>query len=123
MGYLYYGHYAQYFEVGRAESFRKLGYPYSRLETEGILMVVAELHCRYLRPLGYDELVTVRTSLRQWPSDSRVRFHSELFNPSGELVHAGVTTMVILDRETRKKTCLPEAVLDLLRPYFFPGET
>ncbi len=123
MGYLYYGHYAQYFEVGRAESFRNLGYSYSRLEAEGIVIVVAELHCRYLRPLRYDELVTIRTSLREWPENSRMQFHAELFNPSGELVHVGVTTLVVLDRETRKKTSLPDPLLDLLRPYFFPGGT
>jgi acyl-CoA thioester hydrolase len=120
MGLLYYGHYALYYEVGRAEAFRSLGYTYRRLEEEGILMVVAEFHARYLRPLEYDELVRIKTSLRQLPQDSRMKFHSELYNEAGLLVNAGVTTLVILDKHTKQKRLLPEPIKELLKGHFGP---
>ena len=80
MGYLYYGHYAQYFEVGRAETIRSLGISYKEMETDlGIMMPVMSLQMRYVRPALYDELLTIRTTLRQWP-ELTMTFHHEIFN-------------------------------------------
>lgn len=54
MGYLYYGNYALYYEVGRAEAIRELGFTYRQLEEMGIMMPVAELNVQYFRPALYD---------------------------------------------------------------------
>ncbi len=50
MGYMYYGNYAEFFEVGRVEMLRSLGLTYSGMEASGIMMPVLELHCKYIKP-------------------------------------------------------------------------
>ena len=68
MGYLYYGNYPQYYEIGRVEMLRSLGLTYKAMEEEqGILMPVVSMNIRYVRPAHYDELITIRTTLRQLP--------------------------------------------------------
>lgn len=122
MGYLYYGHYAQYYEVGRAEAFRNLGYSYRKMEEQGIILVVSELQSRYLRPARYDDLVTVKTMVRELPRGAKLRFYYEIYNASGELLNTGMTTLVMLDARDRDKREIPEEILELLRPYFQPPE-
>jgi acyl-CoA thioester hydrolase len=118
MGYLYYGNYALYYEVGRTDMIRQLGMSYRSMEDQGILLPVAELRSRFLRPVLYDDLVTVKTTLKEWPRDSRISFHSELYNEAAELLNAGVTTLVFLDARTRRKIPMPEELVAKLRPYF-----
>src|SRR5687768_14814630 len=83
MGFLYYGYYALYYEVGRAEAIRQLGFTYRELEALGIQMPVVELHARYLRPALYDDLITVRTILKELPESPKIEFHTELYNETG----------------------------------------
>ena len=64
MGYLYYGNYALYYEVGRAEAIRELGFTYRQLEEMGTMMPVSDLHVQYFRPALYDDLITVKTLLK-----------------------------------------------------------
>jgi acyl-CoA thioester hydrolase len=59
MGYMYYGNYAEFFEVGRVEMLRSLGLTYAGMEASGIMMPVLELNCKYLKPARYDEEITI----------------------------------------------------------------
>jgi len=118
MGYLYYGHYALYYEVGRTEALRGLGYSYRNMEEMGMILVVTEFQCKYLRPARYDDLITVRTSIRQWPTGFKISFHSELLNQQDLLLNAGKVSLVLLDGVTRQKRDLPKELMDLLKPYF-----
>src|ERR1044072_9406938 len=83
MGFLYYGYYALYYEVGRAEAIRQLGFTYRELGELGIQMPVVELHAHYLRPALYDDLITVKTILKELPEGPKVQFHAELYNEAG----------------------------------------
>lgn len=118
MGYLYYGFYALYYEVGRAEAIRELGFTYKKMEDMGIMMPVVELNAKYLRPALYDDLITVRTILKELPEGSKIQFHSELYNEQGELLNKGVTTLVFYDPVKKEKTLMPAELLDKLKPYF-----
>lgn len=118
MGYLYYGHYAQYYEIGRVEMLRSLGLTYKELEeTHGILMPVMSLQMRYVRPAYYDELITIRTTLRELP-EKTITFHVELFNEAGKLVNGGSVKLCFVDRRQQKTVPPPEMLLEKLRPYF-----
>ena len=80
MSYLYYGNYAQYYEIGRAEMIRELGLTYADMEAvHGVLMPVMSLNQRFVRPARYDELMTIKTTLRHLP-DNFITFHHEIFN-------------------------------------------
>ena len=68
MGYVYYGDYAEYLEVGRVEALRSLGFPYRRLEEEGVMLPVHDLRITYHKPARYDDLLTIRTIIKALPS-------------------------------------------------------
>jgi len=118
MGYLYYGNYALYYEVGRAEAIRSLGFTYAELEKQGIIMPVAELNVKYLRPVYYDDLITIKTILKTLPVDHKIQFHSELYNQEGKLLNVGVTTLVFLHADTKQKYGMPPIMMERLSPFF-----
>lgn len=118
MGFLYYGNYALYYEVGRTQMIRELGLSYKEMEAAGILMPVTDLKVKYLRPALYDDLITVRTTLKEWPHH-KIVFDSSLYNEQDELLNIGATTLVFLDAVTRKKLSdVPDILAVKLRPYF-----
>ncbi len=117
MGYVYYGTYAQYFEVGRVEALRSLGLPYRRMEEEGVMLPVHDLKVEYRRPAFYDDLLTVRTSIVELPA-VRIRFAYAVFNEAGDLITEALTTLVFIDRATNKPRRAPEALVAALAPFF-----
>jgi acyl-CoA thioester hydrolase len=107
MGVVYYGNYFTWFEVGRVELCRQLGFEYKRLEAEDdSYIVVAEASCRYKRPARFDDLLTIRTRVVE-AQRRTVRFAYEIFNDAGELIATGETLHVICDHTGRPKS-LPE---------------
>lgn len=118
MGYLYYGYYALYYEVGRAEAIRQLGFTYRELEEMGIMMPVVDLHAQYYRPALYDDLITVKTILKELPEAHKIHFHSELYNEQKQLLNKGVTTLVFYDPTTKQKVNMPDELKNRLQPFF-----
>ncbi len=118
MGYLYYGHYAQYYETGRVEMLRELGLTYRALEDEyKIMMPVTSMNVRYLRPAYYDDLLTIRTTLKELPTE-KITFHMEIFNENGKLLNAGRVGLRFVSMETGKVVKAPDVMLDKLRKFF-----
>jgi acyl-CoA thioester hydrolase len=117
MGVVYYGNYAMYFEVGRTESIRKWGLTYRKLEEENIIMPVVTLNVKYHRPACYDDLLTIKTIMKEMPS-VRIEFFYEIFNEKGELIAEGNTTLVFIDAKTRKPRTAPNYLLEVLQPFF-----
>jgi acyl-CoA thioester hydrolase len=118
MNVVYYGNYAQYFEVGRVESIRQLGYTYKDMEASGVIMPVVELNIRYLRPATYDDLITVKTTIRELPVDHKIEFFQEVFNEQGKLLTSGKVLLYFLEAGTRRKTRMPDALYQRLLPFF-----
>lgn len=107
MGVVYYGNYFTWFEVGRVELCRQLGFEYKRMELEDdSYIVVAEASCRYKRPARFDDLLTIRTRIAETQRRT-IRFAYEIFNETSELIATGETLHVICDRAGRPKS-LPE---------------
>lgn len=118
MRYLYYGQYPTYYEIGRAEMIRFLGLTYRQMEEEkGILMPVMSLNMRYVRPAHYDDLLTIKTTLRHLPGKT-ITFHHEISNEAGKLVNGGSVKLCFLNASTNKTVSAPEFLLEKLRPYF-----
>ena len=118
MGYLYYGYYALYYEVGRAESIRELGFTYRQLEEMGIMMPVVELNAQYFRPALYDDLITVKTILKELPEGPKIQFHSELYNEQQQLLNRGITTLVFYDSKEKKKIDMPPQLTERFASFF-----
>ncbi|MCB0571519.1 MAG: acyl-CoA thioesterase [Phaeodactylibacter sp.] len=118
MGYLYYGNYAQYYEIGRVEMLRSLGLTYREMETgHQILMPVVSMQIRYVRPAYYDELIKIRTTLRELP-DKYIVFDMELFNEAGKLINGGQVKLCFVDATSRKVVNAPAFLIDKLKPHF-----
>ena len=118
MGYLYYGNYAQYYEVGRAEAIRSLGISYKELEAvHGIMMPVMSLQMRFVRPALYDELLTIRTHLRHLPTDT-ITFYMEIYNEKKKLVNGGSVKLCFVEMASGKTVAPPQYLIEKLRFFF-----
>jgi acyl-CoA thioester hydrolase len=118
MNVVYHGNYAQYFEVGRVESIRQLGLSYKDVETSGVIMPVIEWTAKFIRPAHYDDLLTIRTTVKQWPVDYRIEFYQEVYNEAGKLLTTGKVLLYFLKAATMEKTMMPEEMEKKLRPFF-----
>ena len=118
MNVVYYGNYAQYFEVGRVESIRNLGITYKDIEASGVIMPVVEMHVKYLRSARYDDLLTIKTTLRELPVDHKIEFYQEVFNESGKLLTSGKVVLYFLNAASYEKTAMPASLTEKLRPFF-----
>lgn len=117
MGYMYYGNYAEFYEVGRVEMLRSLGLTYSGMEESGIKMPVLELKCNYLKPALYDEEITVKVIMDKMPG-IRIFFRYELFNEKQELINTGETLLVFINMKTSRACKPPQDFIDKLKPFF-----
>ena len=101
MGFVYYGVYAQYYEVGRVEAMRSLGFSYREMEESGVLMPVINLTVNYKKPALYDDEVRIVTTVKEMPG-VRITFHYECFNQKNELLNTGSVTLVFIDKQKNK---------------------
>ncbi len=121
MGYMYYGNYAQFYEVARVEMLRNLGLSYRLMEETGVMMPVLELKCKYIKPAYYDDNITIRIILAEMPS-TRIKFVYELYNEKDELINIGETTLVFVNIETKRPCQGPDFFLEKILPYFKSAE-
>ncbi|HXB05526.1 MAG TPA: thioesterase family protein [Puia sp.] len=121
MNIVYHGNYAQYFEVGRVEAIRHLGLSYKDLEATGIIMPVIEWTAKFVRPAHYDDLLTVRTTLKEWPVNHRIEFLQEVYNERGKLLTTGNVVLYFLLAKTMEKTNMPPEMEEKLKPWFTIG--
>ncbi|MGV3508163.1 MAG: acyl-CoA thioesterase [Sphingobacteriaceae bacterium] len=117
MGYMYYGNYAELYEVGRVEMLRSLGMTYKSMEEEGIMMPVLEMRCKYLRPALYDEEITIKTKLEKMPG-VKIHFRYEFYNEANEFIHEGETMLAFIDMKRNRPCAAPQDLQDRLKPFF-----
>jgi acyl-CoA thioester hydrolase len=115
MGVVYHSNHLIWFEVGRGELMRQMGFSYRQMEREdGLFIAVAEVQCRYRAPVYYDEEVVVRTRLKK-ARPSVVVFRYELLRAeTSEVLAEGETVHVVTDSEMRVAR-LPDKYLEVFR--------
>ncbi|MFP5040388.1 acyl-CoA thioesterase [Parasediminibacterium sp. JCM 36343] len=118
MNVVYHGNYAQYFEIGRTEAIRDLGYTYKDLEDEGVIMPVVEISSKFLRPAHYDDLLTIKTMLKELPTNHKMEFLHEIYNAQGKLLTVGRVVLYFINAATREKTAMPKGWNEKLAVYF-----
>ena len=117
MGYVYYGNYASYFEAGRVEWLRNIGTSYKEMENSGIMLPVLNLNVNYLKPAKYDDLLKLKTTLKNNPS-VKIEFDFEIFNQENELLTTGYTSLVFIDMKRNRPTRCPQYLLEKITPLF-----
>ncbi len=118
MDIVYYGNYAQYFEVGRAECIRALGFTYKKMEEMGVRMPVVHMEANFLRPAHYDDLITVKTVLKELPLKHKISFHHEVFNERKKIITTGKVTLFFIDIKTGKWIGMPDNLKQALSVFF-----
>jgi len=117
MGYVYYGNYARYYEIGRVEALRSVGFSYKEMEDAGVMMPVYENRSRYIKPARYDDELTIKVILKKMPG-TRVVFEYEIRNQDDILLNVGETTLVFQKRDTTRLCVAPAPLLEKLSSYF-----
>lgn len=108
MGYVYYGRYLEYFEVARTEMIRSIGFPYSQLEDEGVMLPVVESQIKYKAPLFYDDEISIEVLLFDIPTVKLVTYY-RMYTTRSEMLHAyGKVILCFMSEDTRKPRRAPE---------------
>lgn len=117
MKYVYYGNYAQYFEMGRVEWLRELGMSYKKMEELGIMLPVVNMNVNYLKPAKYDDMLTLKTSLIK-PPGLKIDFGYELYNEADEILTKATTTLVFIDMKKNRPVKAPDYILERVKGCF-----
>ena len=117
MGVVYHGNYAQFFEAGRAEAFRNLGYTYKNFEADGFSLPVVEMKTRFLKPAKYDDLITISTIIKTFPS-RKLTIFTELYNELGELITNAEISFIFVKSTNMFLISAPEKFKAILLPFF-----
>ena len=110
MGFVYYGVYAQYYEVGRVELLRSIGISYKKIEAMGFALPVVNLNINYKKPAFYDDELIIKTTIKVMPS-VKIIFDYETFNHNGDLLNTGEVVLVFINKNTGKPCCAPETIM------------
>lgn len=113
MGVVYHGNYAQYFEMGRVEWLRNIGFSYKFMEEKGIMLPVVSLNVNFKKPARYDDLLRVRTVFKSQTS-VKIEFDYEIYNEQNELLTIANSILVFVDMKTARPTVPPDYILDKL---------
>ena len=118
MGVVYHGHFAQLYEIGRTESIRQLGFAYKDIEALGIIMPVVNLQIKFFQPAKYDDLVTVKTILKELPQNHKIIYYGEIYNQNNDLLSTAEITMYFMNAREMTRAIMPEELIGKLKGYF-----
>ena len=105
MGYLHHSRFLQYFEIGRVELLRSLGFSYAELERQGVFFVVVKVECRYRAPARYDEELHLTTRVRR---QTHVRIDHTYELKRGETLLAEAATTIACVNRNGEVIQIPE---------------
>ncbi|MDR1860532.1 MAG: acyl-CoA thioesterase [Bacteroidales bacterium] len=117
MGVVYYGKYPRYYEIGRTEMIRELGFTYKELEDSGIYLPCSSITINYLKPACYDDMLTIRTTVEELPK-VRFVFKTEIYNQNQELLNRGEVVLVFFNAAANKPCRAPESFIKMIEKYF-----
>jgi acyl-CoA thioester hydrolase len=107
MGTVHHANYAKYYETARWELFRSLGISYRSVEEAGYMLPVIRMTTRFLKPIHYDDLLTIKTTLKTMRG-ARMSFTYKLYNANLELVNEAETDLAFVHRDSWKPCIAPD---------------
>jgi acyl-CoA thioester hydrolase len=110
---VYYGNYFRFFEIGRAELFRRMGHPFAVYIAQGLYLGVIETTCRYRRPSRYDDDLVISAAVTD-VRRARITIGYEIRGLDGELRVEGSTTHAVIGDDGRPQR-IPEAFREAAR--------
>ncbi len=113
MGFVYHGNYARYYHIGRTQLLKNLGISDKALESQNIIIPVVEMNIRYLKPVFYDDLIRIKTTLKVL-SGVKLKFHHSVYNQDNEIINKADSTLVFVNSKSNKAVRIPKSVMDRL---------
>ncbi|MCX2574472.1 acyl-CoA thioesterase [Pedobacter sandarakinus] len=118
MGIVHHANYALYYEIARTECFEACsGITYQSMEEDGVMLPLLELQSKFLKPALYNQLLTVKCIVKEMPT-VRLTVSYEIYNEQEALINIGYTTLVFVDKHTRRPCHPPAKFMDGVRKYF-----
>ena len=113
MGVVYHGNYAQFLEVARVEWLRSIDISYKKMEDDGVMLPVVNLNINFKKPAVYDEMIIVKTKLREKPG-LKITVDQEIYNNNNDLLTVSEITLVFVNMQTKRPMLCPEDLLQKL---------
>jgi acyl-CoA thioester hydrolase len=107
MGVMYYGNYPRLYEIGRTDMIRNIWKSYREVEESGIILPVRSLHAIYHKPALYDEILTIKTIIKEIPM-VKFRMISQIYNEKGELINEAEVVLGFINSATGKGCRAPD---------------
>jgi len=118
MGVVHHSNYAQYYELARTECFEACsGMTYESMEADGVMLPILDFQSRFLKPAFYNQTLTIKSIVNELPT-VRLTVDYEIYNDNNELINTGKTTLVFVNKETRRPCQPPESFMKNVRSYF-----
>ena len=118
MQFVYNSKYFEYFEVGRTEMLREIGLPYRLIEKEGYHLPVLEAHIKFHKPAYYDEVLLIKSILKEYPS-IKIHIDYEVYRKeTNELIAEGFTLHAFVKKDSKKVTRSPEFFINSVKKFF-----
>src|ERR1700760_3411456 len=119
MGVVYYANFFIWFEIGRVELLRQLGFQYKEMEIEDDCHIpVVEANCRYKSPARYDDELLLETTVLALRR-TVIKFGYRLVRPENQtliFLPEGGGTHVTVNR-TMRKVPLPKKYVAVLEQF------
>ncbi len=122
MGYVYHANYVNYCHQARTELLRQFGLHDDFLEQNNVMLPVISFDIQYKKPAHYDELITIKTTIKEMP---KIRFHFEfeISNEKGQLLSKAKSSVVFANWDSRLPIQIPGFVKEKLQDHFIDIET
>jgi len=105
---VYYSNYLKWFEIGRTEILRQVGYNYSDFEKQNLLVPVVEVKCNYKQPARYNDIIIIKTTIDNI-GNSSIKFNYDIIRKNDNVLLAnGYTVNVFVNMKTQESTSIPE---------------
>jgi acyl-CoA thioester hydrolase len=118
MGVVHHSNYAQYYELARTECFEACsGMSYQSMENDGVMLPILEFQSKFLKPALYNQILTIKSIVKKLPT-VRLIVDYEVYNEADELINTGQTTLVFVNKDTRRPCQPPENFMKQVRQYF-----
>jgi len=112
-GFVYNGNYATYYEVGRTAAIRAMGMSYKAIEERGVVMPLIYQNTRFYSPAFYDDLLTIKTSIKELPK-ARITFFYEIYNEAGKKINTGENALAFIDKDSYRPLRAPAWFVEIL---------
>lgn len=113
MGVVYHGNYPQYLEMGRISWLRALDLSYKEMEAKGVMLPVVSLEMKFIKPALFDDLITVKTMLKNEPQ-VRIEFTYEVTNQNNEILLKANTVLAFMDSRKKRPIKCPDYIMEKL---------